>query len=282
MTAALITPIDAPRHPRWPAERFYWALVEAPGYTARGELPPGLRPALEEQVPVPVETLHAVVAPASNGALLVCAAAKSELESLAGDALSLTPAALPAFAVDLGIAPDDLNLLVGALEPRAIRRGRACRRLAALTAVVLCAALISVGLLRRAEHWVRQAAAAETALANLLMRCNQSSADALALELARVERLAQPAEIPSIPDASIALASLLSAWPAQAPSKPQSIAVNPAGISVSVTVEDDPGPFLRAFNPPAGWTLDEPRLNSAGALTRLSLQLRRGTPEGKP
>src|SRR5690606_27182718 len=140
VTAALITPMDAPSHPRWPAERFYWALIQAPGYTARGELPPGLRPALEEQVPVPVETLHAVVAPASNGALLVCAAAKSELESLAGDALSLTPAALPAFAVDLGIAPDDLNLLVGALEPRAIRRGRACRRLAALTAVVLCAA----------------------------------------------------------------------------------------------------------------------------------------------
>jgi hypothetical protein len=41
------------RHETWPMERFYWAVLEAPGYTRAGPLAPGLRPLLDDDVPVP-------------------------------------------------------------------------------------------------------------------------------------------------------------------------------------------------------------------------------------
>jgi hypothetical protein len=50
--------------------------------------------------------------------------------------------------------------------------------------------------------------------------------------------------------------------------------VSEAGATVSVSVEGDPTPFLKAMKPPPGWGMDEPRLNSADKLTRLTLQLR--------
>src|SRR5690606_17382565 len=45
---------------RWPAARFYWAVLEAPGWTRSGPLPEGLRPELEELAPEPLDSLHAV------------------------------------------------------------------------------------------------------------------------------------------------------------------------------------------------------------------------------
>ena len=67
-------------HQRWPAERFFWALLEAPGYTRAGELPIGLRQALEDEVPA--EDLHAVCAPAADGRLIVCAAPREVLRAV--------------------------------------------------------------------------------------------------------------------------------------------------------------------------------------------------------
>jgi hypothetical protein len=77
------------------------------------------------------------------------------------------------------------------------------------------------------------------------------------------------------PDASLALAAVLNAWPANVPSKPQSISVGQSGVLISVSVEGEAAVFLKAFSPPPGWTLDEPRLNTADKVTRLALQLRR-------
>jgi hypothetical protein len=52
------------------------------------------------------------------------------------------------------------------------------------------------------------------------------------------------------------------------------VAVSGSSASVSGSVEGDPAPFLKALRPPAGWTMDEPRLNRADAVTRLTMQLR--------
>jgi hypothetical protein len=100
------------------------------------------------------------------------------------------------------------------------------------------------------------------------------------MDVMRAKRLADAAsQLRPPPDAAVALGAVLRAWPSGVSSKPQSLLVSESGATVSVTVQGDATPFLRAMKPPAGWTQDEPRLNSADSLTRLTLQLR---PPGAP
>jgi hypothetical protein len=205
---------------------------------------------------------------------LVCAASRDALACLEPGTLSLKPASLPEFAPSASSA-DDLELLVGNLEPRPFRQARLRRHAIALIAVLACAATVSFGLLRRTQLLQQTADEADHATASVLRQAGVSR-DSLNLEVAQLRRIAHP-QVNADPstDAALAMGSLLVLWPAQVPSKPQSIAINASGIAIAVTVEGDASRFLEAFRPPAGWTLDEPRLNTAGAVTRLNLQLRR-------
>jgi len=99
-------------HVRWPAERFYWSVLEAPQWKRPGPLPEGLRAVLEEDLPVSAETLHAVGKPLGDGRLLVCAVESAEIEALGGDALTLGPDHAPEFA-GAPVHADAINLLVG-------------------------------------------------------------------------------------------------------------------------------------------------------------------------
>lgn len=260
----------------WPADRFYWALLEAPGVKRTGELPAGLLPMLEEDAPADTADLHAVCVPLSDGRLAVCAAEKSELSEVSSEAPSLTPDALPPFIDWPGVTPERFNLLVGSFEPRPLRTARLKRHAFAAAVVLACGLLITIGLQRRATRWTERAESARAAAAGVAAEFTQSGrADDLAAEAARLrgtrDALARAAPPP---DASLALAAVLHAWPANVPSKPQSISVGQSGVSISVSVEGDAAAFLRAFSPPRGWTLDEPRLNTADKVTRLALQLR--------
>ncbi|MBX3410406.1 MAG: hypothetical protein KF859_11040 [Phycisphaeraceae bacterium] len=260
----------------WPAERFYWAVLDAPGVRRAGQLPVGLTAMLDDDVPIDVNGLHALGLPLADGRLAVCAAERRELADLPHDTLSLCPLTLPPFLEGQGITPGQLNLLVGAFEPRPLRRARIKRHATAATLLLFCGLLVAVGLQRRATYWRDQAQSAHNAAMSMADSLVPGGRPAdLASEAAHLRgthdallKAAHP------PDAALSLAALLHAWPANVPSKPQSIAVNPTGVSFSVSLESDPAEFLRALTPPAGWALDEPRLNSADTVTRLSLQLR--------
>lgn len=279
--------ITAPTSIQWPPDRFYWALLDAPGLRSRGgtafRLPPGLLAELADQVPQALEELWAVGVRADNGRVLVCAARRAELAGVAGlkpAARSLTPASVPPGLDDhLAALLPALNLLTGEFEPAPLRQERWRRHRARALLVIVLVGLATVGLARRASHWEAIAHDAEQARAKLasdvLGADAQPAAANLALD-AEIDRLRAAARHRPTPpsDASVRLASLLNAWPAGVPSKPQSIAVNDAGVSVSVSVDGDPAPFLAAFKAPEGWTLDEPRLNKAGEVTRLTLRLR--------
>jgi hypothetical protein len=259
----------------WPAERFYWSVLEAPQWKRRGPLPEGLKVFLEEDVPVSAEGLHAVCAPMGDGRVLVCAADADSLASLEPGTITLVPETLPDFAGG-ALAPSALNLLVGAFEPRAVRRGRNRRQLAAAAAVLVTAGLAAVGFSRRAAVWEQAShdasAATDQVLATALPGATPES---LAMDVMRAKRLAEAAsQLRPPPDAALALGAVLRAWPSGVSSKPQSLLVSESGATVSVTVQGDATPFLKAMKPPAGWTQDEPRLNSADSLTRLTLQLR--------
>lgn len=257
----------------WPAERFYWAALEAPGWRRAGPLPDGLREAAADELPGPADDLFAVCTPARDGTVLVCAAPRAALASLDAATEALTPTALPEFA-DATCAPAAFNLLVGEFEPGAVRRARNRTRGLIASSIALCALVVSFGLHRRTEAW---RAGAERA--NAAAREVTGSALPAGGELrAEIERLRRAARIDGQrgkpADASLVLASVLAGWPAQVPCVTHSIAVGENGANLSLAVEGDPTPFLEAIRPPPGWVLDEPRLNAADGKTRVSLRLR--------
>lgn len=236
---------------------------------------------LEEDAPADVGDLHAVCVPLADGRLAVCAAERSELADFASTFLTLTPESLPSF-LEGKAEPGHFNLLVGEFEPRPLRVARTKRHAFAAATALLCGLLVGVGLSRRAEHWNALAESARAAAAQLAATASPTGKpDDLAAEARRLrgahDALAKAA---APPDAALSLAAVLHAWPANLPSKPQSVSISPGVTTISVAVEGDAAAFLRSFEPPAGWTLDEPRLNSTDSVTRLSLQLRRT--EGKP
>lgn len=260
-------------HLTWPAERFYWTVLDAPGWKRAGELPVGLHPMLDDDVPADAGDLHAVCVPIPDGRLAVCAARRTALAALSPSLLSLTPDSAPPF---VGCDAGQFNLLVGAFEPVPLRRARLRRHSLAAATILLCGTLVAVGLHRRASRWDALADSARGAATQLATAHSPTgNADDLAAEANRLRgsrevmaRAAQP------PDAALVLAATLQAWPAQVPSKPQSIALSPTGVTISVSVEGDAAPFLRSFTPPAGWSLDEPRLNATDTVTRLTLHMR--------
>ncbi len=285
---------------RRPPDRFAWCLINAPGVRRAGVLPPAYLLDLAEEVPVNIDELFAVAAPIAGGKVVVCATLRSELASLDDNVIALTPESIPdgVFASAPGSEridadPATLNLLVGEFEPRAFRRARQRRHTLAAALVLLAALIATSGLLRRAAHWKGVIEESRAAFAELIAS-SAPNGDEHALERELAQRRASArasGALATPPDAGVTLAQLLAAWPADVPSKPQSIVITPSGVrslssasvvqsvAVSVSVEGDPADFLRAFRTPAGWTMDEPRLNTAGAITRLSLTLR---PSSKP
>jgi hypothetical protein len=268
-------------HRTWPADRFYWIVLDTHGVTRAGALPALLLPMLEEAAPADTTTMHAACVPLTDGRLAVCAIDRSELESIPSETLSLTPDSLPPFVDSLGVSRDQFNLLVGEFEPRPIRAARIRRHAFAAATLLLCGVLITIGLHRRASHWNEAAKTAREHATQLAVTAFKSERlDDLANEAARLRETQDIfTRTKPPPDASLILAHVLNAWPANVPSKPQSISIGDAGVSISLSIEGDATAFLQAFTPPKGWTLDEPRLNTVDNITRLALQLR---PTGSP
>lgn len=280
--------VDAPDHLRWPPERFYWAELDTPAWRRGGPLPEGLLAELADEIPVPIEEVHAVGAPRSDGKLVVCAASRRVLEGVAAgddpggrnDPVSLTPERLPPCVQgsEGSVEPEALQLLTGPFEPRASRLAR--RRLRIVVGLVALAsvALVSVGLERRTSAWSGFAEdARETRREVLETVVPGASPSTLVFQIERMRAEAEASKGVRPPiDASLHLASLLRAWPSVAAATPQSISVTEDAMNLSVAVEGDPAEFLAAFSPPDGWVADDPRLNAARGVTRLTIRLRPG------
>ncbi|MBC7834054.1 MAG: hypothetical protein H7Y88_03015 [Phycisphaerales bacterium] len=287
--ATPIQPTATADHVTWPADRFYWSIIEAPGFSRRGELPAGLLSDVQADIP-DAEPIHAVCvslgaandrvsnedrSPADAAtALLVCAARVADLDALSPCVLSLTPASIPAeFAAQ--VDPASLNLLVGRFEPRPHRAARFRRHAVVAATVLLTTILLSVGFHRRAQHSTALAATARQARIDLATEIAPGkSPDSLPGVVAQLRAVADAAtKQKPVTDASLSRAALLRSWPAGVPSKPQSLSITTARIMASVALDADPAAFLSAMRAPTGWKLAEPRLNASGSFTRLTLEL---------
>lgn len=291
----------------WPAERFYWAVIDAPigrhGLRAFSAdravpLPPGLIATMQDNVPVPMEDLHAVGIPierVDSGAgaspkILALAVDRASLADIHSSGVrSLCPASVPLILPELDrVDAAKLNILVGDFEPRAIRRRRIVRHLLGAAAVLALTTFVSVGLHRRAESSNRIGEAAVLHTRTLLTTAagDAPSHDRMGLqrELARTKALRAVMHDPQANTNAIpALLSTLKMWPASTSATPQTLSIASSGggeytATLSVSVEGDPADFLRRLTPPEGWTLEEPRLNASRDVTRVVLTLRPAKP----
>jgi hypothetical protein len=249
-------------------------VIEAPQWRRAGVLPAGLQGEAEGVLPLPASELHLVCVPVEEGRLLVCGAPRADLNGLADEVATLTPDAVPA-CLGVPAAAPDLNLLVGEFEPGAVARARARVHLLGMAAAALIAALVTIGLQRRAAAWegfAREAAGATSAL--LRRHAAGRSPEQLSLDLERRKREVVDAPVLTTPDeAAPVLVQVLRGWPTERPAKPLSLNITPRSAALSLVVQGDPSGFIEGFRPPAGWSLEEPRVSAAGDTTRVSLQL---------
>lgn len=262
----------------WPPEAFLWSEVNGPS-APPGPLPPGLLPDAEEDFPL--GDVHAVAVAAGEGRILVCAARRTDLSGLGARVVRLTPASLPPFAGGRA-DPRALNLLAGEFEPSALRRLRARRKVAASGLALALALLVAAGLWRRAAHAERAALRHEQA-ARETVRARLGDAEdpgALSAAVGRRRRLAEAGASAARPrDAAAALAKVLAALPAGAEAsgvRVRGISVDQAAVRLAATTDGDAAPWLRAFRPPPGWTMDEPRLAVVDRTTRVDVTFRPG------
>lgn len=261
-------------NPRWPGERFLWSVVEDSPWRGSGQVPPGVLAEAADDLPAPIEDLHAVGAVIDASRIIVCAIDRRELEGLDHAATSLTPEAIPP-CLGVEIDPLQLNLLVGEFEPRPMRRTRLVRHIAAAGLVAAIVASIALGLARRTEHW--RAVASKTRQARIELASRLAPGvplRELPYELTRLRTIAEAASRVVPPrDAAVTLAAVLTQWPNATTATPQSISIADSLVTMTVAVEQDPSAFLANLRAPEGWQLEDPRLNAAGGTTRLSLTM---------
>ena len=145
-----------PRHPRLPAERFFWAMLtpELPADALRRTDAAMTRAVLDEafapHLPIDFARVAVAYSVLPNGTVLACALPASALEdpALAG-AVTLAPATLPAW-LDHPADPERLNVLTGPHEPRVVTVARRRRSAVLTAAVAVLAAGVGIGFERRA------------------------------------------------------------------------------------------------------------------------------------
>lgn len=274
-------------HVTWPPERFFWSVLEVPGSasvrSAHQTASAGLDLLLADDLPVPTDSVHAVYARLDDRRVVACAARRAALASLAGEAITLCPAALPGWIEGAGSSLGaQLNLLVGGFEPPIIRRARAAGRRWIAAAAVAIGALVALGFARRGAAWEAEATLARSSAQRILVEAlprEPPTSALLALRLRdRLELLrrtnAAPGTAP-VPDAALNLAALLRAWPEDPKGETSVMSVTPDLMSASVFIEDEAQGFLSRLGTPEGWTKSEPRVSRGGAGTTAAVEFRR-------
>lgn len=212
-------------HLRWPAERFYWAVLDASSLPRSMGIPEqALGYLLEAQVPEPLEALHAIYRPLPGKRYLACAIPRETLRSeVAHGARTLTPETLPA-CIDAVIDPAELNLLTGSFRPAELVQREHRFRLQLAGIAALCLALLLVGFERRilAARLQQTEVLARTAtlLESDLGYGRGSIPATLRLEgelrALRQTRETDPAPTASAGDVTQSLGEVLSRWPSVA------------------------------------------------------------------
>lgn len=206
----------------WSPDRLYWAVLDPPSgrrsslLFRRQAQRRELEFALEGEIPVPLESVHATFTPLDDERVLACAVARDELKVI-GDALSLAPSALPGW-IDAEVDAASIELLTGSFTPRRIMGLRRHWALVLITFVVIALGLISVGLELRVRAAASERQQVKSEFGAMLTEAGFEGPPSQARMqlIGRIRTLEQAAPDPSTAPAleSMVVAALvLQAWP---------------------------------------------------------------------
>ena len=277
-----VTPMHQ-THVRLPADQFYWAVIDASSLprSFAGHSSNQLGFIFESQLPISVDELHAVYVhmPGTRNTYVACGMSRESL-LLHRDALSLSPASLPAFiegsdAIEPLRNGNAFNQLTGEFTPVPIRtlHRRWLLHLAAITMAV--AGLFIAGIERRRHTIFDAADSVRLTRASLIERLvgdsgvssNQPPELLMTAELRSLQQTRSPAVHGPDTTASAAqsLGSLLAAWPSGIHALAQSLVITRESISIRVDVPSsiDAESFISAMQSlPGGWSLSQTSVNA--------------------
>lgn len=292
--------IESERSPEniiWPADRFYWALLDTSVLPkrlwTRQPRTEQLGYLFEPFLPIPIDEVHPQYARVDEHQYIACGLAHSTLKGSPLDAaLTLGPESLPdCMPLIDSVDPKSINLLVGSYEPPSvIKLKRHCATL--LTVVVCLTALIFIGgtlartqALRTATVQAndqRRSIYEQQLDAKSLGATNQPASVQLTAELRRLKqtRSTDHALTDEQSDASLTLQSLLAGWPSEHRIRTESISIAPNSITMvgSLPSNAEAQGFIASFMTPKGWTARQPQIQAVRDDVRLTWRLLREHP----
>ena len=268
---------DGP-HLRWPAERFYWAILESPDVSLGRVLQ--TRRAIQRlgylfESALPGEAIEQIQAvyqrlPGHSRRFVACGVPTQLLErEVDQSALTLSPQSMPSF-VDASIDPARLNLLTGPFLPKAVQHLRRRWLLHVCVIATLCASLLVLGLERRVGLHRRAGddlvAAQNTTIRQVLGTSVPFPGAGAELRLtAERRRLEQTRSdditVTDVSSASTILARLLALWPQNLHAQTRSLSITARSITLRATVPTmaDAQTLADAVAPLEGWRLQQPQ-----------------------
>lgn len=288
---------------RWPADRFYFDLLDSRSIKGRAKTTAARNQELaylfESSLQAPIEQVHAIFHTLRDGRTLACAVKKETLASVPPTTLALVPESLPAFLVDnnsgevnVEVDPDDLNLLVGEFAPAPVRKARKRRIGWGVATLLIVTASIGYGMDRRirlAEQVSETIASHEAQTLHRVLGPapptvpNVQRRMALIAERRGLERTRTASQETDLPDASLSIAAVLREWPEEPEARIEHFGATATAVTIrGNALESQHAQELSdQLSRVPGFEIEQPQFSTARGRVSFTIRLRR-VEKGRP
>ncbi|HED54116.1 MAG TPA: hypothetical protein ENJ00_07935 [Phycisphaerales bacterium] len=266
-----------------PDESLYWSVLD--GASVSGLRAPAkeraLHYALEPDLPLPIDEIHAVFHTNKDGTITACACTREQLDRLARVADVIVPAGVPGW-INCEAPASAFNLLGGVLVSSRLRRTRRVQLMVLCVVFAALSGMLSIGFARRSEAYKHEqhelSAAIESAQRLILPPAGphaQPASIRLAAMLRSISSETEPNAKTILPAATDPLRQILAIWPEGSRLKRLSIGKRDIRIDLTLPADHDPTGFIDGIEHLDGWRLSAPVLQRSPDETSLSLSLQR-------
>jgi len=280
-------------HIRWPADRFYWAIVNRlpAGVHGRGRArDDAVRFLFEHVTPVPVEDLAIAVqriGNGSNGPWIVCGVERVRLAgAVTPSTVSLTPVDIPAFLSEaLHVNPQNLNVLTGMDAPPAVRRVVGITKKVCMFGFICGAALLATGFELRTAHLSSLRDEVSVAQEQMIETVFGDTASQLPPELrltAEIRALDRAPVTVRDTDAARTMEAMFAYWPSQPSLRVYHLTVTAQMIAIEAHCDNvqSAQDLVTSLRGMPGWRAESPSIQNREDGTRLTLTMTAGETTG--
>jgi len=237
--------------------------------------------ALEQDLPLPVDDIHAVFVAGSDNRIIACACLRDHLVRLAAFSDVVHPVEIPGW-LDCDRGAAEFNLLGGEIASNRVRRMGVVQLVAVLLVCTLLSGLLSTGFVLRSRAFerVRQDAHAATSAAQrLVLPPAGAGAQPASIRLAALVRTVNANSL-AVTDsdfvpATDSLEQILARWPQDVRLQRLTVGKQDIRIDLTMPVSLDPSLLIGALEDLEGWVLSAPVIRRSQETTAVSLSLQR-------